>query len=169
MTKEQIEVLRKTVNIFIDFEASGLHPDSYPIEIGIVHDNTKYQKYIKPVYHWTYWCYNAQDIHNIKRETLINEGFDVVNIATELNSLFSGKTLWANANADKFWMDSLFEESGIEREFNISNILNVLPEEYHSLLEKEMSSMNEHRALADAMELQRAWQSFLNKIEKDSL
>jgi hypothetical protein len=33
---------------FLDFEASGLHPESYPISIGVSSDDFEYYSLIKP-------------------------------------------------------------------------------------------------------------------------
>jgi hypothetical protein len=165
MNIDKINALRNKVDIFFDFEASGLHPESYPIEIGIIHGDIKYQKYIKPVYHWDYWNNDAQAIHNITRETLFKEGFDIINVANELNEMFSGQTLWSDANEDRFWMDVLFQEAGIERHFNVANIRNIIPEQYQKLFSEETANMTEHRALSDAIELKRAWILFLDKLK----
>jgi hypothetical protein len=41
---------------FVDFEAPGIEPDSYPIEIAIVSAEAEYQGLIRPARYWTHWA-----------------------------------------------------------------------------------------------------------------
>jgi spore cortex formation protein SpoVR/YcgB (stage V sporulation) len=70
---------------FVDFEASGIALDSYPIEIAIVSAETEYHALIRPVYYWTHWSFDAQDMHGISRETLLADGLEPSLIAAELS------------------------------------------------------------------------------------
>jgi hypothetical protein len=38
---------------FIDFEASGIAPDSYPIEVAVVSSEASYSSLIMPARYWT--------------------------------------------------------------------------------------------------------------------
>ena len=61
-------------SFFIDFEASGIAPDSYPIEVAVVSNETVYSSLIKPVRYWTHWSFDAQDMHGLTQDHLLQEG-----------------------------------------------------------------------------------------------
>ena len=90
---------------FIDFEASGIAPDSYPIEVAVVYPGGEYQSLIKPAAYWDHWSYDAQDIHQLTREKLMSEGQPPLAVAQEMNRLFDGKTLCSDNPADCYWLD----------------------------------------------------------------
>lgn len=105
---------------FVDFEASGIAPDSYPIEVAEVNPGGEYQALIKPADYWDHWSYDAQDMHQITREQLVNEGTPVIQVAQRMNELFDGKILCSDNPADCFWLDVLYEAAGIEPTFSVS-------------------------------------------------
>lgn len=94
---------------FVDFEASGIASDSYPVEIAIVHPTGEYQALIKPVRHWEHWSYDAQDMHGITREQLLGEGKPAATVAQELNALFAGHCLVSDAKEDSYWVEALYD------------------------------------------------------------
>ncbi len=61
---------------FLDFEASGLGPDSYPIEVawGFFGIETTFSYLIRPAEHWTDWDPVAEDLHELSRATLFEAG-----------------------------------------------------------------------------------------------
>src|SRR5690554_3790178 len=77
---------------FIDFEASSLDLiDSYPIEVGVcLPDGAVHSWLIRPHRQWRDWSLDAEAIHGISRQTLVEKGRTVTQVAGYLNSLLSG-------------------------------------------------------------------------------
>jgi len=70
--------------LFIDFEASGLHRDSYPIEVGWATAEDQVECHlIRPTSDWleTPWTAKAQQIHGIELERLRVVGEPVGSVA----------------------------------------------------------------------------------------
>lgn len=148
--------------IFVDFEASGIHPDSYPIEIGIVGPDFEFEALIQPVRYWTYWSHDAQDMHGITRYLIESQGVSPIKLCQQLNDRFSGQVLWSNSHYDALWVDILFEAAGIQPEFEIKDIMAEvdilrLPD-YHS----GGNDALEHRALSDARNIRACWLAYLS-------
>lgn len=150
------------IEFFLDFEASGLHPDSYPIEIGIVGPDFEFEALIQPVRYWTHWSYDAQDMHGISRDLIESHGVTPIQLCQQLNDRFSGQVLWSNSHYDALWVDILFEAAGIQPEFEIKDIMAEvdilrLPD-YHS----GGNDALEHRALSDARNIRACWLAYLS-------
>lgn len=70
----------------IDVEASGLGPLSYPIEIGVAMvPGQRYSVLVVPAEDWVWWDDQAERIHGISRQTLVEHGKNVAFVAAELN------------------------------------------------------------------------------------
>ena len=98
--------------IILDVEASGLHPDSYPIQIGWVElgGNAFDSFYIRPHYSWTYWSVLAEDVHGISIETLDKEGLTPEEACDRLIRRLGDRSIYTDQPAfDGFWLDRLFE------------------------------------------------------------
>lgn len=104
---------------FIDLEASGIAPESYPIEVDVVFPGGEYQALIQPASYWDHWSYDAQDMHNLSREQLILEGTPPLAVAQAMNRLFDGKILCSDNPADCYWLDVLYEAAGVEPTFGV--------------------------------------------------
>lgn len=153
-------LLSSNVECFLDFEASGLHPDSYPIEVGICYGRKSYSALIRPVSYWEYWSHDAQDIHGISREELQSKGKDVETVANDLNRLFAGKVIWADSNYDNMWMETLFEAAKVEQRFVVGNLFGFVPKDdakpFMFLPETVV-----HRALKDARDIRAVWKKYV--------
>lgn len=146
---------------FIDFEASGLDPRSYPIEIGIVGcDGSRFETLIKPASHWKYWSQDAEDIHGIIRERL-EDGMKVAALARQLNERYAGKTLWADSLYDRVWMRVLFAAAGLEPAFTLGNLYSQLPQSQIEVFRQHIKTPVAHRALQDAFDIRTAWFNYL--------
>lgn len=141
------------ISHFIDFEASGLHPDSYPIEIGVAHPSGTYQALIKPERHWEHWSYDAEDMHQISRDQLIAGGKPALQVAQDLNDLFSNQMLVSDASADSYWLEAPYDAAGIDPTFRIRSIDSVVDPEHAAAIYYQMPAARAHRALPDAIAL----------------
>ncbi len=143
----------------IEFEASGLNPLSYPIEVGLTNGDSNYQSLILPLPHWKHWCKKAQGVHGINRDILLKEGNSSIVVANNLNALLEGKTIYCDSvRWDSFWCNVLFSDNGIHQKFKILDVNELLLASY-SLAEsylqikiqlEKSGEFVRHRALDDA-------------------
>lgn len=139
---------------FIDFEASGIAPDSYPIEVAVVFPGGEYQSLIQPARYWDHWSYDAQDMHQITREQLILEGTPALEVATAMNHLFDGKILCSDNPADCFWLEVLYEAAGIEATFEVKPLETFIGREPAATALALRPAFLDHRALGDVRALE---------------
>lgn len=153
----------------LDIEASGIHPDSYPIEIGIFLENgDSYCSLIKPADSWHYWSQEAEAIHGISREELEQHGRPLQEVTATLNQCLNHCTVYSDCWVlDHVWMIKLFEAAKTQAEFKLSDIMYRLSEnEYEQLMsikqtiEKELD-IQRHRATNDARILQLAYKEII--------
>lgn len=145
---------------FVDLEASGIAPDSYPIEVAVVYPGGEYQALIQPAPYWEHWSYDAQDMHQIPREQLISDGQTPLAVAQAMNHLFDGKILCSDNPADCFWLDVLYEAAGIEATFEVKPIEAFVGREAASEILRRLPVRKGHRALQDVQALRAAVESW---------
>lgn len=148
---------------FVDFEASGIAPDSYPIEIAVVSIDSEFQAIICPVYYWTHWSWDAQDMHGIARESLLTEGIEPNIIAAELNTRFAGTRLCSDSPQDGFWLETLYEAAGIEPSFELLPLESFVGRSGASEIYRLLPNRHAHRALPDARALMAATLEYVNR------
>lgn len=153
----------------LDIEASDIHPDSYPIEIGILlPDGQSYCSLIKPPPQWSHWSDQAEAVHGISRREISEHGKSVAEVAQSLNDYLDGQTVYSDCWVlDHPWMIRLFQVAKLEPTFILSDVMYCLSEdEYHQLgsvkqaLESELN-LERHRATNDARVLQLAVERIL--------
>jgi len=139
----------------IDCEASGLGPESYPIEIGFAMSDGTTQSYlIKPEPSWTYWDQYAEDhIHKISRKMLDEKGLPAFEVANILNSQLD--IVYSDAlSHDLHWIDTLYDTVGTERKFEVRSIFSELDLHESSIWydqrRKLFAQKGQHRAGLDA-------------------
>jgi hypothetical protein len=150
--------LTKTPLWVLDFEASGLSKSSYPIEVGVVGDNSRYSSLICREDPWTYWNKDAEAVHGIQIEELIKNGQSAIIVATELNRLLDGDKVYSDCKKwDQFWLDVLFDQCGLTPTFQLHHLPDELSDDqgeqfltaYENI--KNNGNYEEHRALDDAL------------------
>jgi len=100
--------------IIVDCEASGLHPESYPIQVAWLDldSDDASSFYIRPHDTWTHWDYNAEDIHNLPQQFLRDVGLDVENAAAILSEMAKDTVILSDApDFEWFWLNRLLEAS----------------------------------------------------------
>lgn len=142
--------------IVFDIEASGLDPQSYPIEIAWQDskDQANFDSFlIKPHENWTYWDdYAENEIHHISRLECIEKGISIEEACGRLNSRLNGKTIYSDAiEHDRNWMMTLFNETLLMPAFSFDSIYELIGSidqfEYDEFIENATVT---HRALDDA-------------------
>lgn len=103
--------------LFLDFEASSLSRESYPVEIGwVFEDGSGEGHLLRPAPGWTEWDPRAAAIHGISRERLEREGEPVERVCAALVSLAQTHTLLAGAPSwDGHWLSMLLRGAGRPR------------------------------------------------------
>lgn len=103
--------------LFLDFEASSLGKDSYPIEVGWVFENGNGNgRLIRPAADWDDWDPAAEAIHGIPLRALYEAGDSVEDVCAELVGLAQTHTLLASAPSwDGHWLSMLLRAAGQPR------------------------------------------------------
>jgi hypothetical protein len=103
--------------VFLDFEASSLSDDSYPIEVGwVFEDGLSETHLIRPAAAWTDWDEAAEAIHGISRERLAAEGEPHEAVARRILEALSEHEVFVTAPSwDGKWLSVLLRAAGLPR------------------------------------------------------
>ena len=120
-----------TMPAFLDFEASSLSLDSYPIEVAWNHEDGSIEDHLISPAHiesWTDWDPEAERIHGIKREEILSRGESPLVICKIMNDQLAGKTVYTDApQFDGMWLSKLFSAPVNARpEFELRHIDELL-------------------------------------------
>lgn len=153
---------------FIDVEASGLGPRSYPIEVGLItSEGSMYCTLIVPPEDWSRldaaaWDPAAESVHGITRAILGTYGKPLAEVARELNRVARGLILYSDAwGNDYAWLARLFDAADLPMHFQIESSRKLLSEEEAGrwgAAKLEVIAelkLTRHRASSDAKILQR--------------
>lgn len=159
---------------FVDFEASSLAKDSYPIEVAWVFENETSESWlIRPAPGWTDWDEAAAAIHGRSRAELMAAGVAHEVVAARMVAVLAPHRLYASAPSwDGKWLSVLLRAAGLPRRaLRLADTLDVRMEiaaeilvprfgaEQAGRLAREMAEQvvldfpqpdPPHRALADA-------------------
>ncbi len=124
-------MIRSVNPYIIDVEASGLGSNSYPIEIGLaLQPGQRYCTLISPAGHWDHWDKQAECVHGIGRQTLIQSGRAVTEVALELNDLIQGAVVFSDAwGVDDPWITKLYAAAGMAKSFSVRSLEMILTEQ----------------------------------------
>jgi hypothetical protein len=105
------------MRVFLDFEASSLGKQSYPIEVGwVFEDGREGDCLIRPAPGWTEWDPEAEAMHGISRETLLAQGTPHDVVCERLVQLFEGNVVYASSPPwDGKWLSMLLRAAGRPR------------------------------------------------------
>lgn len=103
--------------VFLDFEASSLRKQSWPVEVAWVCDDDHAESYLlRPAPAWTDWAESAQRIHGITRNRLLEEGTPHDVVANRMVEQLTGCALYATAPSwDGKWLSVLLRAAGLPR------------------------------------------------------
>ncbi len=115
---------------FIDLEASGLGPQSWPIEIGWGFLGwSPRAMLIKPADNWKMaaWEKSAEELHHISIDELLRGGKPPLEAALILNAALGGSDVYSDApDYDGFWLYRLYEAAGVKANFKLLDIASLL-------------------------------------------
>jgi hypothetical protein len=102
---------------FLDFEASSLSGDSYPIEVAwVFEDGASETHLIRRAPSWTDWDPQAALTHGYSRATLLADGEPHDAVAGRLVERLAGHALFASAPSwDGKWLSVLLRSAGFPR------------------------------------------------------
>lgn len=167
--------------VFLDFEASSLGKNSYPVEVGWVFEDGRSESHlIRPAQQWTEWDDAAEAIHGIRREELDRDGTPHDAVAARMVAELTGHDLLASAPSwDGKWLSALLRAAGLPRhslrlrdsddahcELARTILAPVVPPHRLAATVRDLVAGAEirkageapaHRALADAIEERERW------------
>jgi hypothetical protein len=115
---------------FLDFEASSLSSNSYPIEVAWSLSDASIESYlISPagMEHWTDWSMLSETIHGISRNKLLTDGKSPQWICQRMNDQLSGRCVYTdNPLYDGMWLAELFSAAGHRVKFKLALIDELL-------------------------------------------
>jgi hypothetical protein len=105
------------MRVFLDFEASSLARDGYPIEVAWVFETGEAEAHlIRPAPPWIDWDTGAQRLHGVSRQTLFRDGEPHDSVAARVVEQLSGHAVFASAPSwDGKWMSLLLRAAGFPR------------------------------------------------------
>jgi hypothetical protein len=105
------------VFVFLDFEASSLARQSYPIEVGWVDESGAGEGHlIRPAPGWSDWDERAAAVHGISRDQLLREGEPHDAVCERLLAVFARSEVLAGAPSwDGHWLSMLLRAAGHPR------------------------------------------------------
>lgn len=110
--------------LIIDFEASGLHPDSWPTELawGDPVTGTIESRLIRPVPDWTHWDPAAEKLTGLTRAHLDQSGKEPASVLADFVAAAEGRILVTDApRFDAFWLQRLIDGAGIAARFTMAH------------------------------------------------
>lgn len=164
--------------IFIDFEASSLSADSWPIELGIcwIDEQNKLRvesKLIRPHASWqlSEWSEFSQKIHGITLDE-IEAAEDAVSIARWAQNRLAGALLLSDApKFDSRWLNKLLATVPARDLLEVNSVQKHAEARFTGtaramFFRAYANGHGAHRAAADALRLGQAWRAALRKEQK---
>lgn len=148
---------------FIDFEASGLGPFSWPIEVGWAHeDGLTDSLLIIPAPAWSMdaWDKKAEQLHSISPRMLNDLGVDAAEACERLDGALAGRIVFSDApDWDAFWMLRLYQAAGKRCDIRLEDFARLMPalepaDKARLLQQADRLAPRRHRAAEDALHLQ---------------
>lgn len=149
----------------IDFEASCLpeYGQSFPIEVALARvDGSSLQWLIRPAPQWEYWDWSqeAEALHHLTRAQVERQGMAGAQVMHELNAAAAGYQVYADADLDAYWLETLAEACGVQPTFPVLYLGELMveqgftrPQVVAALAEARARMPREHAARADAQRL----------------
>nr|WP_086938193.1 hypothetical protein [Thaumasiovibrio occultus] len=145
----------------LDFEASGLAQESYPIEVGVcLQEGDATSFLINPLTadSWVHWDPEAESIHQIARADLESQGEDVTTVCQQLNQLLGDyDAVLCDSHWDLFWLGRLYRAAHMRPSFTLFDVSNWLAQHQYDVAAYEAGFVSlgpaKHRAADDAVQI----------------
>lgn len=154
--------------VALDFEASSLSADSWPIEVGLSwlagREVVSWSSLIRPANEWplSAWSPASEQVHGIPFETLFDAPTPQT-VTSKLRALLAGRSPVSDApDFDGRWLERLMNATGAPVPGPILDFDQVNFSHFHgasldSLYERFERSAVPHRAGPDSARMARAW------------
>jgi hypothetical protein len=173
--------------VFLDFEASRLGKQGFPIEVGWAAESGLEESHlIRPAPGWDEWSADAERVHGISRDRVLRDGTPHDVVARRMLEVLAGHQLFASAPSwDGHWLSRLLRAAGLPRhalrlhDTDEAHRLAALAALEgagvpaglrHEFLEKLLGSVHQgpraHRALEDAKHELRLWYGLRRSAEE---
>ena len=148
---------------FIDLEASGLGPQSWPIEVGwAIGDARPQSQLIQPDVTWREesWEPSAEALHQISIGKLKKNGSKPPDLCNLLNDKLTGHKVYSDApDWDAFWLSRLFQAAKVRQKFSLHSMADLINpmiqgREEAVLAQADSLAPTRHRAAEDVVYLQ---------------
>jgi hypothetical protein len=115
---------------FLDIEASGFGPESYPIAVAWSDPSGDIQRLLidpTPIAAWRQWDSASQAIHGIDRERLERNGWAPDYVANRLAEDLHGQEVYSDApDFDADWLRRLFQAVMLPQPFTVAQVDHLL-------------------------------------------
>jgi hypothetical protein len=114
----------------IEVASSGLGADSYPIAVAwqILRGGPEQHMLIRPLDAWRAWQRDAERIHKIPRQQLLDQGRPVGEVAAALSwDLDQAKIFSDTVGLDQAWLDRLFAAVPGSRSLSLRRYSELFP------------------------------------------
>ena len=113
---------------FVDVEASGFGPESWPVAIAWCDHTGEIRRYLlRPLPGWTHWDPAAESVHGIDRTRLAANGWDPADVAARLADDLKGLLAFSDApDFDAGWLGRLHRDLGRPMPFSIDHADDLL-------------------------------------------
>lgn len=115
---------------FLDVEASGFGPQSYPIEVAWSLPDGEIARClidISDVPSWTHWDPAAEEVHGIDRDRLHRNGWSVAYVAERLATDLGGRRVFTDAPTfDQAWLERLYAAVDRDMPFTCEHVDELL-------------------------------------------
>ena len=136
----------ETYPCFIDFEASGLGADTYPIEVAwSLPNGTVKESLIVPLGTWTYWDKNAEKVHGIQRMEILRHGRAASELCFDLVEDLACQVVFCDGGlCDAGWLNQLMDAGAVEKcPFQLCN---CIPDCFFPSMPQDMANAFQKRA-----------------------
>lgn len=115
---------------FIDVEASGFGPESWPASVAWCDNTGAIRKHLispRGVAAWTHWDPRAEAVHGLDREMLERAGLPPAEVVARLDRDFDGALAFSDApEFDASWLGRLYAAAGRPMGFRIDHADDLL-------------------------------------------
>lgn len=148
--------------VFLDLEASGLGPASWPIEVGWCFVSGRPSAVlIRPDESWpdSAWDPAAEALHGLAQKKLERRGAAAAEVCTKVNAALEGADVYSDApDWDSFWLYRLFSAAKMRQAFQLRDFAELFdhlpPEKFHAAKEAATKkSPHKHRAKDDVLHM----------------
>jgi hypothetical protein len=140
----------------IEVASSGLGADSYPIAVAwrLLRTGLEHHLLIRPIDAWRGWQRDAELVHNLTRQTILESGRPVDEVVSALSRDLGQATVFSDTvGLDQAWLDLLFAAVPGSRGLSLRRyselFAGVAPRDLEQAVENAVIEPSPHVLIAD--------------------